>query len=134
MQKLLLSSLSPKLMTGLGGEPSPDTSWTCSRRGATHRSGRPGKKERRRLMLPAVPVSSHAHTVPGSASLGSDPTTTSMLMADGSNAQERHRRFRWTTTTWKQGQGKENHKWCGVTLQQLPSLAFTGGRCAAHRT
>ena len=91
-------SLSPALMTGLDGEPSPDTPSTHSRRGAADRSRRPGKEERRRLMLPAVPVSSHARTVPGPASLGSDSTATSVPMADGSNAEERVHRFRWTST------------------------------------
>ena len=90
--------LEPTLMTGLDGEPSPDTPWTHLRRGAAHRSRRPGKEERRQLMLPAIPVSSHARTVPGPASLGSDSTATSVPMADGGNAEERHHRFRWTTT------------------------------------
>ena len=80
-------------MTGLDGEPSTDTPWTHSRRGTAHRSRRLGKEERRRLMLPAVPVSSYARTVPGPASLGSDSTATSVPMADGSNAEERHHRF-----------------------------------------
>ena len=93
-------SLSPALMTGLDGEPSPDTPWTLSRRGAAHRSRRPGKEERRRLMLPAIPVSSHARTVPGPASLGSDSTATSVPMADGSNAEDCYR-SRWTTTRFK---------------------------------
>ena len=86
-------SLSPALMTGLDGEPSPDTPWIHSRRGAAHRSRRSGREERRRLMLPAVPVSSHARTVPGPASLGLDSTATSVPMADGSRAEERHHRF-----------------------------------------
>ena len=55
------------------------------------------KEERPRLMLPAIPVSTHARTVPGPASLGSDSTATSVPIADGSNAEERHHRFRWTT-------------------------------------
>ena len=74
MQKLPARSLSLTLMTGLSGEPSLDTSWTHSRRGVADRSRRPGKKERRRLMLPAIPVYSHARTVPGPASLGSEST------------------------------------------------------------
>ena len=86
------------LMTGLDGEPSLDTPWTHSRRCAAHRSRRPGKEERCRPILPAIPVSSHARTVPGPASLGSDTTATSVPMADGSNAEEHHHRFRWTTT------------------------------------
>ena len=40
----------------------------------------------------------HARTVPGPASLRSDSTATSMPMADGSNAEERHHRFQWITT------------------------------------
>ena len=76
MQKLPPRSLSPALMTGLDGEPSPDTPWTHLRRGAAHRLRRLGKEERRRLMLPAIPVSSYARTVPGPASLGSDFTAT----------------------------------------------------------
>ena len=44
-----------------------------------------GKKSRR-LMLPAIPNSSHARTVPGPASLSSDSTTTSVPMVDGSSA------------------------------------------------
>ena len=100
-EKLPPGSLSPVLMTGLDGEPSPDTLWTHSRC-AAHRSRRPGKEERRRLMLPAVLVSSHARTVPGPASLGSDSTATSVPMADGSNAEECHHRFRWTTTVLSQ--------------------------------
>ena len=57
------------------------------------------ERRRRRLMLPSTPVSSHARTVPGPASQGSDSTATSLPMADGSNAEERHHRFRWTTTS-----------------------------------
>ena len=98
MQKLPPRSLSPTLMTGLDGEPSADTPWTHPRRSEAHRSRRPGKEERCQLMLPAIPVSSHARTVPGPASLGSDSTATSVPMADWSNAEQRHRRFRWTTT------------------------------------
>ena len=41
----------------------------------------------------------HARTVPGPASLRSDSTATSMPMADGSNAEERHHRFQWITTS-----------------------------------
>ena len=98
MQKLPSRSLSPALMTGLDGEPSPDTPRTHLRRGAAHRSRRPGKEERRQLMPLAISFSSHLRTVPGPASLGSDSTATSVSMADGSNAEERHNRFRWTTT------------------------------------
>ena len=86
-------------MTGLDDEPSPEAPWTHSRRGAAHRWRRPGKEERRRLMFPAIPVSSHGRTVPGPASLGSDSTATSVPMTDGSNAEGRHHRSRWTTTT-----------------------------------
>ena len=50
--------LDPAFMTGLDDDPSPDTPWTRPRRGATHRWRRPGKEERRRLKLPAIPVSS----------------------------------------------------------------------------
>ena len=108
MQKSPPRSLSHALMTGLDGEPSPDTPWTHSRRGAAQRSRRPGKEERRRLMLPAIPVSSHARTVPGPASLGSDSTATSVPVADGSDGEERHHRFRWTSTTVSYGSsGKE---------------------------
>ena len=103
VQKLPPRSLSPALMTGLDGEPSPDTPRTHSRRGAAHRSKKPGKEERCRLMLPAVPVSPHARTVPGPARLGSDSTATSVPMADGSNACERHHRFRWTATMTRTG-------------------------------
>ena len=73
-------------MTGLDSETTADTPWTHSRRGAAHRWRRPGKEERRRLMLPAIPVSSHVRTVPGPASLGSDSTATSVPMVDGNNA------------------------------------------------
>ena len=42
-------------------------------------------RERRKASADAVPISSHARTVPGPASLGSDSTATSVPMADGSN-------------------------------------------------
>ena len=103
MQKQTPRSLSPALVTGLDGEPSPAAPPTHSRRGVAHRSRRPGKGERRRLILLAIPVSSHARTVPGPASLGSDSTSTPVPMADGSNAEERHHRFRWTTTMSQPG-------------------------------
>ena len=45
MQKLPQRSLSPAFMTGLDGEPSSDTPWTQSRRGAAHRWRRPGEKK-----------------------------------------------------------------------------------------
>ena len=108
IQRLLKASIShaeiiprelepaPRLMTGLDGEPSPDTPWTHSRRGATHRS----RRRKAQLILQAIPVSSHARTVPGPASLGSDSTATSVPMADGSNSEERHHGFRWTTTNF----------------------------------
>ena len=57
-----------------------------------------GKEERCRPKLPAIPVSSHARTVPGPASLESDSTATSVPMLDGSNAEERYHQFRWATT------------------------------------
>ena len=84
-------------MTGLDGEPSPDTPWSHSRRGASHRLRGPGREERRQVMLQAIPVSSHACTVPRPASLESDSTATSPHVVDGSNAEGRHHRFRWTT-------------------------------------
>ena len=40
-----------------------------------------------------------ARIAPGPASLGLASTATSMPMADGSNAEECHSQFRWTTTT-----------------------------------
>ena len=89
--------LEPALMTGLDGKLSPDTPWTHLRRGAAHRSRKPGEEERHQLMLPAIPVSSHARTVPGPASLGSDSTATSVSTADRSNTEEHHHWFRWTT-------------------------------------
>ena len=51
--KITSRILSPMLMTGLDGEPSPDTPRTYSRRGAAHRSRRP-REERRRLVLLAI--------------------------------------------------------------------------------
>ena len=58
-------------------------------------------RERRKASAdaPGNPVSSHARSVPGPASLGSDSTATSVPMAHGSNAEERDHRFRWTTTS-----------------------------------
>ena len=84
MQKLPPRSLSSALMTWLDGEPSPDTPSMHSRRGDAHRSRRPRKEGRRRMMFSAIPVDSHARTVLGPASLGSDSTATSVPMADGS--------------------------------------------------
>ena len=69
------------------------TPQTHLRRGAAHRQKRPGKKERRWLMLPAILVSSHACTVPGPENQGSDSSATSVPMVDGSNVEERHHRF-----------------------------------------
>ena len=72
---------------------------TFEERCPTHRSRRPRKEERCWLMLLVILISSHARTVPGPAGLGLDSTATSEPMADGSNAEERHHQFRWTSTT-----------------------------------
>ena len=100
MQKLPPKELEPRVhdRTGWRALTRHAMDTLILRRGVAHGSTRPGKEERRQLMLPAIPVSSHARTVPGPASLGSDSTATSVPIADGSNAEGCHHRFRWTTT------------------------------------
>ena len=55
-------------------------------------------RERRKASADAP---GNARTVPGPASLGSDSTATSVPMADGSKAEERQHRFRWTATIYE---------------------------------